>query len=78
MFKKKPPNSKNGIIIGGPIDNAIEIFVLIQEIKYPVKLIIKFFHIKIINSTLIIIIDNLFIQYNSAIRPLVISYLQCV
>lgn len=36
MFKKKPPNNKNGMITGGPTDNAIEIFVLEHEIRYPV------------------------------------------
>lgn len=37
MLRKKPPNNINGIITGGPIDNAIETPELMQEIKYPVE-----------------------------------------
>lgn len=33
VFKKNPPNSKNGMITGGPTDRAIETFVLAHEIK---------------------------------------------
>lgn len=32
-FKKNPPNSKNGIIIGGPTDSAIEVDELAHEIR---------------------------------------------
>lgn len=39
MFKKNPPNSKNGMITGGPIDNAIEILLLAHDIRYPEKFI---------------------------------------
>lgn len=35
MLRKNPPKRRNGIITGGPIDNAIDTLVLIQEIKYP-------------------------------------------
>lgn len=31
-FRKKPPNNKNGIIIGGPIDKAIDSVEEAQEI----------------------------------------------
>lgn len=32
-FKKNPPKSKNGIIIGGPTDRAIDVDELAHEIK---------------------------------------------
>lgn len=35
-FKKKPPNNKNGMIIGGPTDRAIDVDELAHEIRYPV------------------------------------------
>lgn len=34
-FKKKPPNNRNGIIIGGPIDRAIDTDELAHDMKYP-------------------------------------------
>lgn len=33
VFKKNPPNNKNGIITGGPIDNAIDKLLLMQDIR---------------------------------------------
>lgn len=35
-FKKKPPNNRNGMIIGGPTDRAIDVEELAHEIRYPV------------------------------------------
>jgi len=34
-FKKKPPNSRKGIMTGGPTDRAIDVEELAQDIRYP-------------------------------------------
>lgn len=41
-FRKNPPKSKNGIIIGGPTDNAIDVDELAHEIRYPAKKVTAF------------------------------------
>jgi hypothetical protein len=33
VLRKKPPNRRNGIIMGGPMDSAMFTLLLMQEIK---------------------------------------------